>query len=300
LAVLIASRLAAEGDRRLPGNEVSMRSNIRLVIADVDGTLVTQDKVLTPRSIEAVQHLREAGIAFSITSGRPPLGIKMFIGPLGLTEPIAAFNGGVLVRPDLSVMAQSFLPADVAAKVVESIARHGLDCWLYTDRDWLVRDLNGPHVAREQWAVKFAPELVPDFDAHLDHVAKIVGIGDDYAAVARCEADVQRDCGDHVSAARSQPYYMDVTHPDANKGHVVTVLSQTLSVPPARIATIGDMPNDVLMFHKSGLSIAMGNASLEVQRQARFVTTSNEEEGFAHAVETFILGEYGEFAKKAS
>ena len=103
-----------------------MADNIRLVIADVDGTLVTQDKILTPRSIGAVKRLREAGIAFSITSGRPPLGMKMLIEPLALSEPIAAFNGGVLVRPDLSVMTQSFLPADIAARVIATIVNYGL------------------------------------------------------------------------------------------------------------------------------------------------------------------------------
>jgi Cof subfamily protein (haloacid dehalogenase superfamily) len=277
-----------------------MTSNIRLVIADVDGTLVTNEKGLTPRAIKAVKRLKNAGIAFSITSGRPPLGMKMLIDLLGLTEPIAAFNGGVFVGPDLSVMTQSFIPHDVAAKVIDAIGRHGLDCWVYTDRDWLVRDTNAPHVAREQWTVKFPPMVVPEFSSHLDRVAKIVGVSDEYAVVAQCETDVQRDCGNHVSAARSQPYYLDVTHPDANKGNVVEVLSQTLSIPPEQIATIGDMPNDVLMFKKSGLSIAMGNASPEVQRQARCVTTSNEEEGFAKAVEAFVLGEDRETAEKAS
>ncbi len=267
-----------------------MRDNIRLLIADVDGTLVTQEKVLTPRAIEAVKQLKIAGVAFAITSGRPPLGMKMLIDALALTEPIAAFNGGVFVHPNLSVMSQSFVASDDAAKVIDAIARHGLDCWVYTDRDWLVRDANGPHVAREQWTVKFAPKVVPDFSGHMGRVAKIVGVGDDHAAVARCEADVQRDCGNHVSAARSQPYYLDVTHPDANKGHVVITLSQALSIPPPEIATIGDMPNDVLMFQKSGVSIAMGNASPDVQAQAKFVTTSNEEEGFANAVKAFILG----------
>jgi Cof subfamily protein (haloacid dehalogenase superfamily) len=274
--------------------------NIRLVIADVDGTLVTQNKILTPRAIEAVQRLRQAGIAFSITSGRPPLGMQMLIAPLALTEPIAAFNGGVLVRPDLSVISQSFVPADTGARVIEAILRHGLDVWVYTDRDWLVRDASAAHVAREQWTVKFAPTVVPDFAPHLDHVAKIVGISDDLPAVAACEADVQRDSGNQVSAARSQPYYLDVTHPDANKGHVVTALSELLSIPPAQIATIGDMPNDVLMFRKSGLSIAMGNASADVQRQAQFVTTSNEEEGFAKAMEKLILGSRGENIGAAS
>jgi Cof subfamily protein (haloacid dehalogenase superfamily) len=274
--------------------------NIRLVIADVDGTLVTQNKILTPRAIEAVQRLRQAGIAFSITSGRPPLGMQMLIAPLALTEPIAAFNGGVLVRPDLSVISQSFVPADTGARVIEAILRHGLDVWVYTDRDWLVRDASAAHVAREQWTVKFAPTVVPDFAPHLDRVAKIVGISDDLPAVAACEADVQRDSGNQVSAARSQPYYLDVTHPDANKGHVVTALSELLSIPPAQIATIGDMPNDVLMFRKSGLSIAMGNASADVQRQAQFVTASNEEEGFAKAMEKLIFGSRGENIGAAS
>jgi hypothetical protein len=62
-----------------------------------------------------------------------------------------------------------------------------------------------------------------------------------------------------------------------------------LAIPTARIATIGDMPNDVLMFQQSGVSIAMGNASLDVQRAATFVTTSNTDEGFARAMERFVL-----------
>lgn len=110
---------------------------------------------------------------------------------------------------------------------------------------------------------------------------------------------MQHDCGNRVSAARSQPYYLDVTHPDANKGHVVAALSQALSIPPAQIATVGDMPNDVLMFEKSGLSIAMGNASPDVQQHAHFITSSNEEASFAHAMQAFVLGKR-DFVGKAS
>jgi hypothetical protein len=92
-----------------------------------------------------------------------------------------------------------------------------------------------------------------------------------------------------VSAAKSQPYYCDVTNPDANKGAVAQYLSQSYQIPAEQIATIGDQPNDVLMFAHSGLSIAMGNASHDVQAAARHVTASNEEEGFANAVERYIL-----------
>ena len=91
-----------------------------------------------------------------------------------------------------------------------------------------------------------------------------------------------------VSAARSQPYYLDVTNPKANKGEVVGMFAQLCNIPPSEIATIGDMPNDVLMFKKSGISIAMGNASLDVQKSATFVTASNQEDGFAKAMERLL------------
>src|ERR1700731_1622109 len=258
---------------------------IRMVIADVDGTLVTQDTVFTKRAAEAVLRLHDAGIQFSITSGRPPRGMAMLIDPLRLTQPLAAFNGGVLIQPDLkTVVDQKFLPAGVPEKVIEAIESHSLDVWVYTDTGWFVRDPNAAHVAREQWTVKFPPTVVKTFAGLLGRVAKIVGVSDDLARVAQCEKDVQQAGGTHISAARSQPYYLDVTHPQANKGEVVLSLSKLLNVPAEQIATIGDMPNDVLMFKKSGVSIAMGNASPEVQASA-----TNEDEGFAKALEKFVL-----------
>jgi hypothetical protein len=265
-------------------------TKIRMVIADVDGTLVTQEKVLTKRATEAVLSLSDAGIQFSVTSGRPPRGMAMLIDPLKLQQPLAAFNGGVLIKPDLTtVVEQRFLPDGVPLKVIAAIENHGLDVWVYTDTGWYIRDAKAAHVEREQWTVKFPPTVVKTFDGLLGRVAKIVGVSDDYDRVAKCEKDVQQAGGTHISAARSQPYYLDVTHPQANKGEVVLAMCRLLNIPSEEIATIGDMPNDVLMFNKSGVSIAMGNASPEVQASATFVTTSNEEEGFANAIETFVL-----------
>jgi Cof subfamily protein (haloacid dehalogenase superfamily) len=269
--------------------EPARASKISLVLADVDGTLVTEDKVLTPRAGAAVKALHVAGIAFAITSGRPPRGMAMLIDPLGLRTPVAAFNGGVFVNPDMTIIEERVLPAEVARRAVEVISRNGMDVWIYSGQDWLVRDPQAPHVAREQWTVKFAPTVVQDFTAVLASAVKIVGVSDDQDLVARCEQETQDALGAAASAARSQPYYLDVTHPDANKGAVVTMLSKLLSVPCAEIATIGDMPNDVLMFRKSGLSIAMGNASPQVQAQADLVTDSYRDEGFAKAMEGFIL-----------
>jgi Cof subfamily protein (haloacid dehalogenase superfamily) len=266
-----------------------MESAIRLLLADVDGTLVTPDKVLTDRAAKSVQRLGEAGILFAITSGRPPRGMSMLVEPLGITTPIAAFNGGILVNRDMSVIEQKVIPEELVRPVADLVRSFGLDVWIYRGADWYVPDPEGTHVARESSTVQFAPTVMTSLDGLTSDVAKLVGVSDDLDAVARATAAAHDRFGDHVTAARSQPYYLDVTHPDANKGVVARYLSAKYAIPPKAIATIGDMPNDVLMFAHSGLSIAMGNATPDVQRAARRVTTSNAEEGFATAVERFIL-----------
>jgi Cof subfamily protein (haloacid dehalogenase superfamily) len=268
-----------------------VRPTVKLLLADVDGTLVTQDKVLTNRAIEAVKKLKEADILFAITSGRPPRGMSMLFEPLALATPIAAFNGGLFAHPDLSVIEQKVIPDDIVAPAIQLLESHGVDVWIYRGADWFVRDAKGPHVDREAWTVGFDPTEVGNFDDVSNGIAKITGVSDDHEAVIAAADAAREQFGDHVSAARSQPYYVDITHPDANKGGVVAYLSRLYKISPEEFATIGDMPNDVLMFAHSGLSIAMGNASSEVQQAARRVTTSNEEEGFANAVDRFILGD---------
>src|ERR1700730_12104103 len=275
---------------------------IRLLIADFDGNLVTHDKVLTERARSVVGRLSAAGIEFAITSGRPPRGMQMLIEPLALTTPIAAFNGGLFVRPDLSVIEERVLKSDIIEPAIDTMRAHGLDTWIYRGTDWFVRERHGPHVDREEWTGKVRPTVVSNFNDLTNDVAKLVGVSDDLEAVCKCERAVQEEFAakvhtkqsnpkreTSVSAARSQPYYLDVTHPDANKGYVVLRLSKMLGIPTDQIATIGDMPNDVAMFEKSGLSIAMGQANEEVKSVATYSTTSSEEEGFATAVERYVL-----------
>jgi Cof subfamily protein (haloacid dehalogenase superfamily) len=262
---------------------------VRLVIADVDGTLLTPDKILTPRARTAVAMIVGAGIAFTLTSGRPPLGMRALINELPLRHPIAAFNGGLFVRPDLSVIHEHLIPSDAVPIVIDILTKHALTVWSYTDNEWRVPSRHGAHVDREEWTVKFAPVVALTRPTSLDRMIKIVGVTDDREAMARAVDDVQRISGQAVSAALSQSYYLDVTHPKANKGEVVDVLSALLNIPKAHIATIGDMPNDIRMFQRSGMSIAMGNASAEVRHAATLVTGANTEDGFAAAMERFVL-----------
>jgi Cof subfamily protein (haloacid dehalogenase superfamily)/HAD superfamily hydrolase (TIGR01509 family) len=264
---------------------------IKLVIADVDGTLLTKKKVLTAATREAVARLREHGIEFSVTSGRPPRGLASLVAPLKLNVALAAFNGGMFVNPDLTtVLSQRTIEPKIAAQAIDYLLSHGLDAWVYQGSDWYIRKADAPRVARERSNVGFDPIVVSDLHTVLDSPVKIVGISEDHDLVAHTEQALTQLLGTGASAARSQPYYLDITHPEANKGMVVREASRMLKIPLEQIATIGDMPNDVPMLHTAGMGIAMGNAAEEVQSQARHVTKSNDDDGFAYAVDNFILG----------
>jgi Cof subfamily protein (haloacid dehalogenase superfamily) len=262
---------------------------IKLLLADVDGTLVTSQKVLTARAIKAVESLRAAGVLFAITSGRPPRGMAHLIAPLKLDTPIASFNGGEMVDAQLKIIDSRTLPGDLARETVKLLAAFEIDTWVYVGQDWFVRDPAAPHVEHEAQTVKFGPTVVAGFDGLLDQAVKIVGVSDDHALLARCEQEAKSRLGDRATAARSQPYYFDVTHRDANKGAVVDYLAAHFSIPRDAIATIGDQPNDLTMFRRSGFSIAMGNAPDEVKSEASVVTASCDDEGFAKAVENHVL-----------
>jgi Cof subfamily protein (haloacid dehalogenase superfamily) len=262
---------------------------IRLVLSDVDGTLVNAKKELSPRAIVMVERLREADVLFALTTSRPPRGVSMFVEPLHLTTPIAAFNSGMIVDPELRIIEQRTIGDDVSGQIVSLLDEHQISIWVYQGDEWYVTDLNGPHTQHEASVVDFQPTLLENFDTICTGVAKIVGVSDDVNAMLHAEAAIKEMFGTRVSATASQSYYLDITHPLANKGGAVDYFASHFSIPTDAIATIGDAYNDVPMFERSGLSIAMGNAVSDVKAAAREVTTSNEDDGFANAIERFIL-----------
>lgn len=265
-------------------------TKISLVLSDVDGTILTEAKVLTARAQKAVADLHDAGIRFAITSGRPPRGMSMLFDPLELATPIAGFNGGQFVKRDFEILQQEKLSGSVARQAINLIEKYGLDVWVFSGADWLVKKIDAPHVEKEARAVKFVPNIVATFDDYLDDAAKIVAVCDDAEQLQLCAAEAQVVFGQDVSATCSQSYYLDITNKNANKGAVVDYLSQHLCVPPEEIITIGDGHNDVLMFNRSGFSIAMGNASEDVKSYANTVTASYNDEGFAKAMEAILNG----------
>jgi Cof subfamily protein (haloacid dehalogenase superfamily) len=221
----------------------------------------------------------------------------MLVEPLSLRLPMAAYNGGTIVTPDLRTLEERLIPADAAREAVAFLSRF-VDVWLFSGPTWFVRNPAGPYVDRERRAVRFEPTVVSTFEPALDRAAKVVGVSADFALLARCEAELRARLGDRASISRSQDYYLDVTHPQSNKGYAVAALARLLSVPASGIATIGDGRNDVAMFRAGGRSIAMGNAAPEVQAAADFVTDDNDADGFAKAVAAYVLTAGGAVSRR--
>ena len=260
---------------------------ISLVISDVDATLITPDHAITERAKQAVRVLRERGILFTIASSRPPRGLHMLVEELALSEPFAAFNGAVIQRPDGETLIAHRLPRDVGDRVLDVVEKFDLDLWVYCDHDWHV-PRRTPFVDREENTSGFSPIVERDIREVLDRAAKLVVVGEP-ALIAEAEPMVLEAGRSEVSATKSKPRFIDITTADAHKGKVVTQLSTLLNIPTERIAVIGDGLNDVLMFERAGFSIAMGQAEESVRRAADVVTAANTQEGFARAIEDYVL-----------
>jgi Cof subfamily protein (haloacid dehalogenase superfamily) len=264
-------------------------SRISLVVSDVDGTLVTSEKVLTERARAAVARLGAAGIGFSVISSRPPFGLRMLAEPLALRLPMGGFNGAALVAPDLGVLDKRELPQETAREAIAIFHARSVGAWVFTSDRWLVEDPAGPYVAKEILTIQTQPTVVSRLEDRLEGASKLVGVSQDFERLTACEAAVRRALGERASVVRSQRYYLDVTPAGTNKGTLLAELARRLGVPREEIVTIGDMENDVPMFRNSGFSIAMGNASEEVKRAANAVTLTNDEDGFAEAIEHIVL-----------
>ena len=261
----------------------------RLFVSDIDGTLVTPDKQLTPAALAAVAAVHAAGIPFSVVSSRPARGMAKVVQALGVALPFAAFNGGNVVDPAGGVISAHRLDGEAAASALRLMEQAGVRPWVFADDAWLLRDPNGPNVERERRTVGFDATVVAGFDAVIDRVDKIVASSNDVALLDRVEAELRAAIGGSANVERSQSYYLDVTHPLANKGEAVRAIAAHVGVDLAQTIVIGDMANDIAMFRVAGFAIAMGQAPEAVKAQAHAVTAANTEDGFAKAVESLVL-----------
>jgi Cof subfamily protein (haloacid dehalogenase superfamily) len=265
-------------------------SSIALVISDIDGTLITSNHELTEATRAKAQSLYDLGIYLSLASSRPPRSILPFAEALQLRSPFAAFNGALVTTRAGDVVARSVITPAIIRRVKAIADGFGLGVWLYDERDWWVARRDA-FVDREEHTSGFGPKI-DGYDERITGEASKLTVVGKPELVAEAEQILLAELEGEVSASRSKPRFLDVTAHGMHKGSAVIRLAEILGVATRQVAVIGDGPNDIDMFRQAGLSIAMGQAVDSVRESATYVTTSNDDEGWARGIEKYVLDGY--------
>lgn len=263
--------------------------SLAFVISDVDGTLVNKDKRLTPPTIEAVTRLQAAGVPFTIISARPPSGLAFLVEALKPTGPIAAFNGGTIIAPDGEIVEHRTLDPAVVEQSFALASQSAATPWVFAQGRWHILDPGNPHVPHEVLASAQQPVVDTDPTPLFGAVDKLTWVSDDHDLLLDLQAKMRAGFDHAATIGMSQTYYLDLTHPLANKGEGVAALARIGGVDLASVAVLGDQYNDVPMFERAGIAICMGQAPEPVKARADYISTSNDEDGVAHAIDTILL-----------
>lgn len=262
---------------------------VRLVVTDMDGTLLTPEKQVTHATLTAIGQLKEAGVPVCLVSSRPPKAIAMYFEALGLATPYGALNGGIIRDAQGRTLSSLCLAADAVQAALDMFSVHEVDPWIFSGDDWVVEDATAGYVPLERRVVRLEPVVATNFSTWLDRTGKLTGSSADYDLLERMEGEIGQMLEGRASVARSAPYFLDITPLEANKGHALREMGRLFDIAPHEIACLGDMRNDIPMFDIAGLSIAMGNATDEVASHAHVQTATNEQDGWAKAIETWVL-----------
>ena len=265
---------------------------IRLVVSDVDGTLVDKQKQLTPATADAVARLTAAGVGFTIISARPRSGMMPIADTLAIDGPMGAFNGGIVFTRAGEVMEHHVVDPQVASAMIALAEAQSVDRWVFADDRWYASTDRGTHVEHERIASNQPPIVTADFAALLDRADKITFVSDDADVLARLHEQAKDFVG-RATIVQSQTYYLDVTALAANKGAGIVALTAAFGAGLDETAAIGDQFNDVPMLEAAGYAVAMGNAPDQVRSLADAVTATNDADGVAHAIDTLILPRTG-------
>jgi Cof subfamily protein (haloacid dehalogenase superfamily) len=261
---------------------------IRLLVSDVDGTLVRRDKTLSDANRDAIRALIADGIPTTLISARPPSGMIWLADALGMSGPLGAFNGGTLFNTDGTILFAHRIGAEDSAVMIDMLKAAKVAIWAFADGKWFSNDLDHGRVERERLASGLEPILRTGFHDLGGRIDKIVAVSDDHALLQSLEKKGQAAIGEHATIMQSQAYYLDITHRLANKGDGIAALAKVMKVDLAHVAAFGDMPNDVPMFARVGLSVAMGQAPDDVRKAADETAATNDEDGVADAIKRFV------------
>jgi hypothetical protein len=277
-----------------------MTTDIRLLVLDIDGTLAGASNQISARVLKAIQQVQERGVAVAIATGRMYQSALRFHQAVGSTLPLMAYQGAFIKSPQTQTLHRHTpLPRQLALEILSYLApmetSGELSIHLYIDDQLHVRaiiDDTKAYAERSGIQPVAAGDLITLMQTHETlETTKLLALSENTGLLSEILAQLgQRYPTEEMYLTRSVEYFVEATHPLANKGEAVRfVAEELLDLTPTQVMAIGDNFNDLEMIRYAGLGVAMGNAPTPVKQSADWVAPGVDQEGVAVALEQFLL-----------
>ncbi|GIP40349.1 haloacid dehalogenase [Paenibacillus sp. J31TS4] len=272
-------------------------SNIRLIVSDVDGTLLSPDHQLTGSVKEAVRRFTEAGGLFTIATGRPSLTVRSVVDELELKVPQILCNGAVIADTDRVWETTPLEVADLAA-VMKEADRLGITVLLFQE-DGIRALRRTDALDRFEHKERIACELLdPESDEWTQwSVQKLLFIGE-MTGIRRLWSDHSPLFRESYATFQSEDDFWEIVPGEQSKGEALRRLMAHLELKPEQVMAIGNQMNDLDMIELAGIGVAVGNSHPDLMERADYVCSAHYGEGVVEAIERFGLGREAATASK--
>ena len=272
---------------------------IKLLAIDIDGTLLTPQREISPRTLTAVRAAQEAGIVVTLATARRYLNTRQLAEALGLSIPLITYDGALIIQhPQGKILHTHPLQALIAQQAVDVMIRHAIQPVVHHITHAIEEIWTGPAELDNLWIADYFAAF-PQPIQRMPYATLCTGHEDPLRVVAFATEDVIADLIPEISALKcswnaiKQGNFgyaeMAIMHTHCSKASGLTALAQQLDIPLAQVMAIGDNNNDIEMLEAVGWGVAMGQASDTVRSIAQAVTASNAEDGVALAIERYVL-----------
>ncbi|MDC0558893.1 Cof-type HAD-IIB family hydrolase [Candidatus Izimaplasma bacterium] len=274
---------------------MKMKDEIKVVVCDMDGTLLNSEHTISETNLEAIQRLEDKGIPFVVATGRAYQLMKPYFDMLDLKNPFVLSNGGEVSLPYSETPLQSaYLNKEDAIQIMDYCKKHNMVYLVYT-RDAIYSTYNSRVEFFKEQNKKLKPHQQAIFEEMIDHkelttkhrVNKVLIVEIDRAIHQQAVEDI-KNMGE-FEIAESQTSFIDVNPFAVSKGNALPFIASYFNIDIKNIMALGDQDNDVSMLQNAGFSICMGNGSEKAKLAADYITKTNDLDGVAHAINTFIL-----------
>jgi Cof subfamily protein (haloacid dehalogenase superfamily) len=261
----------------------------KMIAIDLDDTLLNDELMISPGTVEAIQEAVKKGVVVTIATGRMFPAARPFAKQLGLNVPLITYQGALIKDvEEKHVMYERLVPPDISLRLVEIAKEKNLHIQVYQD-DILYTPSENDRIQEYVNMSKVPYTVEPNLERLTELGFTKVLFIDEPDYLETLQEELKKEFGERAHVTKSKAFFLEIMHPEANKGLALLHLAKQLNIAPSEVIGIGDSYNDLDLIESAGLGIAMGNAVDEVKERAGYVSLTNNDEGVRHVIEKFIF-----------